>query len=133
MANFNKVFLIGNLTRDPQLKQTQSQASICDFGLAINRNWTGADGTKKEETCFVDCTAFGGTAETINKYMTKGKPIYVEGRLNFNQWTDEGGKKHSQLKVVVEKFEFLPDGHKQTESVPQESRTEQDDYGVPPF
>ncbi|MHC5182730.1 MAG: single-stranded DNA-binding protein, partial [Planctomycetota bacterium] len=77
MSSYNKVFLMGNLTRDPELSFTPSQTPVCGFGLAVNRSWTGKDGTKKEETCFVDCTAFAGTADTVNKYMTKGKPIFV--------------------------------------------------------
>lgn len=132
MANLNKVFLMGNLTRDPELKQTQSQISMCNFGLAVNRTYSASDGSKKDETCFVECTAFGKTAETISQYLTKGKPVYLEGRLSFNQWTDDTGKKRNQLKVICEKFEFLPDGQKKPEST-QETASDKDEYGVPPF
>ncbi len=107
MANFNKVLLIGNLTRDPQLSYLPSQTAVVDFGLAVNRRWTGKDGEKKEETCFVDCTSFGRQAETINKYLTKGRPVFVEGRLTFNSWTAQDGTKRSRLKVTVENFQFL--------------------------
>lgn len=107
MANFNKVFLIGNLTRDPQLSYTPNQTAVVDFGLAVNRRWTGQDGEKREETCFVDCTSFGRQAETINKYLTKGRPVFVEGRLTFNSWTAQDGTKRSRLKVTVETFQFL--------------------------
>ena len=107
MANFNKVLLIGNLTRDPQLSYLPSQTAVVDFGLAVNRRWTGKDGEKKEETCFVDCTSFGRPAETINKYLTKGRPVFVEGRLTFNSWTAQDGTKRSKLKVTVENFQFL--------------------------
>lgn len=107
MANFNKVLLIGNLTRDPQLSYLPSQTAVVDFGLAVNRRWTGKDGEKKEETCFVDCTSFGRPAETINKYLTKGRPVFVEGRLTFNSWTAQDGTKRSRLKVTVENFQFL--------------------------
>ena len=86
MANFNKVMLMGNLTRDPQLSYLPSQTAVVDFGLAVNRKWRGKDGQDKEDTCFVDCQAFGKTAETINKYLTKGRPIFVEGRLTFNSF-----------------------------------------------
>ncbi|MHC4114483.1 MAG: single-stranded DNA-binding protein [Planctomycetota bacterium] len=110
MANFNKVMLIGNLTRDPQLSYTPSQTAVTDFGLAVNRKWTGKDGSKKEETCFVDCTSFGKTAETINKYMVKGRPIFVEGRLSFSSWVGQDGSKRSRLKVIVENFQFLGGG-----------------------
>ena len=107
MANFNKVLQIGNLTRDPQLSYLPSQTAVVDFGLAVNRRWTGKDGEKKEETCFVDCTSFGRQAETINKYLTKGRPVFVEGRLTFNSWTAQDGTKRSKLKVTVENFQFL--------------------------
>ena len=83
MANYNRVFLMGNLTRDPQLRYTPSQQAVCDFGLAINRKWKGADGQMHEEVCFVDCTAWGRTAENIQKYLGKGQPLFVEGRLSL--------------------------------------------------
>ena len=107
MANYNKILLMGNLTRDPQLSYLPSQTPVVEFGLAVNRRWTGKDGSKKEETCFVDCRAYAGTAETINKYLSKGKPIFVEGRLDFNSWTATDGTKRSKHRVTVEKFEFL--------------------------
>ncbi|MBW8000727.1 MAG: single-stranded DNA-binding protein [Planctomycetes bacterium] len=107
MANFNKIFLMGNLTRDPQLSYLPSQTPVVEFGLAVNRRWTAKDGTKKEETCFVDCRAFGKTAETINKYMTKGKPIFVEGRLDFDSWNAQDGTKRSKHRVTVENFQFI--------------------------
>jgi len=107
MASFNKVLLIGNLTRDPQLSYLPSQTAVVEFGLAVNRKWTGKDGSKKEETCFVDCRAFGGTAETINKYLTKGRPVFVEGRLDFDSWTAQDGTKRSKHRVTVENFQFL--------------------------
>jgi len=107
MANFNKVLLMGNLTRDPQLSYTPNQTAVVDFGLAVNRRWKGQDGEKKEETCFVDCRAFGRTAENINKYLTKGRPLFVEGRLTFNSWTAQDGTKRSKHRVTVENFQFL--------------------------
>ncbi len=108
MSNFNKVLLMGNLTRDPQLSYTPSQTAVVDFGLAVNRRWTSRDGDKKEETCFVDCRAFGRTAENINKYMSKGRPLFVEGRLTFDSWTAQDGTKRSKHRVTVENFQFLP-------------------------
>jgi single-strand DNA-binding protein len=77
MANFNKVLLMGNLTRDPQLSYTPNQTAVVDFGLATNRRWTGQDGNQRQETCFVDCRAFGRQAENINKYLTKGRPVLL--------------------------------------------------------
>jgi single-strand DNA-binding protein len=107
MANFNKVFLMGNLTRDPQLRYTPSQMAVCDFGLAINRKWKAADGQMKEEVCFVDCTAWGRTAENISKYMAKGRPLFVEGRLTFQTWDGKDGQKRSKLFVTVDNFQFI--------------------------
>jgi len=108
MAGFNKVLLMGNLTRDPQLSYTPSQTAVVDFGLAVNRRWTSKGGEAKEETCFVDCRAFGRQAENINKYLTKGRAVFVEGRLTFDSWTSQDGTKRSRHRVTVESFQFLP-------------------------
>ena len=110
MANYNKVILAGNLTRDPQLSYTPSQTPVVDFGMAINRRWRGQDGQQREETCFVDCRGFGRQAETLNQYMSKGRPILIEGRLNFSQWEGKDGQKRSKLRVIVEQFQFLGAG-----------------------
>ncbi|MDP7161876.1 MAG: single-stranded DNA-binding protein [Phycisphaerae bacterium] len=110
MANYNKVILAGNLTRDPQLSYTPSQTPVVDFGMAINRRWRGQDGQQREETCFVDCRSFGRQAEVLNQYMSKGRPILVEGRLNFSQWEGKDGQKRSKLRVIVEQFQFLGAG-----------------------
>jgi len=107
MSNFNKVLLMGNLTRDPQLSYTPSQTAVVDFGLAVNRRWTGKDGSQKEETCFVDCRAFGRQAENINKYLKKGSPLFVEGRLTFDTWTAQDGTRRSKHRVTVESFRFV--------------------------
>lgn len=123
--NFNRVMLMGYLTRDPQLSYTPNQSAVVDFGMAMNRKWTGQDGTAHDETCFVDCLAFGKTAENINKYTQKGKPLFIEGRLNFDSWTAQDGSKRSKLRVTVESFQFVggnddPDGRAQkaAEQVP---------------
>ena len=108
MANYNRVILAGNLTRDPQLSFTPSNTAVCKFGLAINRNWTDRQSNeKRQDTCFVDCTAFGRQAETINQYLSKGRPVLVEGRLQFSRWTGQDGQNRSKLEVVVETFQFL--------------------------
>lgn len=107
MANFNKVVLAGNLTRDPQLSYMPSQTAVVEFGMAINRKWRSKEGEQKEEVCFVDCRAYAKTAETINQYMTKGKPLLVEGRLKFDQWDGKDGQKRSKLFVIVENFQFI--------------------------
>jgi single-strand DNA-binding protein len=107
MANFNKVLLIGNLTRDPQLSYLPSQTPVVEFGLAVNRRWTGRDGEQKDETCFVDCRAYSRLAENINKYMRKGRPIFVEGRLVYDTWTAQDGSKRSKHRIHVDNCQFL--------------------------
>jgi single-strand DNA-binding protein len=108
MASVNKVILVGNMTRDPQLKYLPSQTAVVEFGLAMNRKFKGANGEDREEVCFVDCAAFGRPAEVINQYCQKGKLLYVEGRLKLDEWEDkQGGGKRSKLRVVVENFQFL--------------------------
>lgn len=111
MAGFNKVFLIGNLTRDPKLSYTPNQAAVVDFSLATNRRWSGKDGEKREEVCFVDCFAFGGLAETLGKYLSKGSLIFIEGRLTLDTWELQDGTKRSKHRVSVVAFQFLPGGH----------------------
>ncbi len=107
MASLNKILLIGNLTRDPQMSYLPSQTAVVDFGLAVNRKYTGKDGEKKEEVCFVDCRAFGKPAETLNRYVKKGNPIFIEGRLTFDSWTGQDGVKRSKHRVTVDNFQFL--------------------------
>lgn len=107
MANFNKVILAGNLTRDPELRVTPQGLSICKLSLAVNRNYRTANGEEQEETTYVDVDAFGKPAEIISKYMGRGRPILVEGRLKTDSWTNQAGEKRSKLKVVLENFQFL--------------------------
>src|SRR5688572_25775673 len=105
--NWNRVQLGGNLTRDPALKYLPSNTPVVEFGVACNRKWRTEGGEDREEVTFVDCSAFGKTADTINKFFTKGKPIFVEGRLKFDQWEDKNnGGKRSKITVVVETFQF---------------------------
>jgi single-strand DNA-binding protein len=107
MASLNKVLLIGNLTRDPQLKYLPSNMAVCDFGLAMNRRWRDKDGNQKEEVCFVDVSAFGKQAELINQYMAKGRSIFVEGHLRLESWTGQDGQKRSKHSVTVDNFQFI--------------------------
>ena len=108
MANFNKVMLMGNLTRDPEVRYTPKGTALATIGLAVNRNWTNEAGEKKEEVTFVDVEVWGRQAETIGQYLAKGRPIFVEGRLKLDQWDDkESGQKRSKLKVVCENFQFI--------------------------
>ncbi len=110
MAFLNKVMLIGNLTRDPQLSYLPSQTPVVELGLAVNRNYTTKEGEKREETCFVDCRAFGRQAEVINKYLSKGRPVFIEGRLTYDTWTAQDGSKRSKHRVTIESFQFLGGG-----------------------
>lgn len=111
MANLNKVMLIGNLTRDPELRYTPKGTAVADIGMAINRVWSNESGQKQEETTFVDVTLWGRQAELAEKYLGKGRGVYIEGRLQLDTWDDkETGKKRSKLKVVGENLQFLPDG-----------------------
>jgi single-strand DNA-binding protein len=108
MANFNKVILIGNLTRDPELRYTPKGTAIAKIGLAINRTWKTETGETKEEVTFVDIDAFGRQAETLGQYMKKGRPIMIEGRLKLDTWDDkQTNQKRSRLGVVLETFQFL--------------------------
>lgn len=108
MANLNKVMLIGNLTRDPELRHTPKGTAVSEISLAINRNWTNDQGQKQEETTYVEVTLWGRQAEVVQQYVTKGSPIYIEGRLQLDSWDDkETGKKRSKLRVIGENFQFL--------------------------
>ena len=106
MSNFNQVILMGNLTRSPELSYLLNKTAVVDFGLAVNRSFKKADGAKHEETCFVDCKMFGSRAEVVNKYFSKGSSILVVGYLKFEQWEKDGAR-HSKLRVIVERFEFI--------------------------
>ena len=111
MANLNKVMLIGNLTRDPEVRYTPSGKAVADISLAINRVWNNDQGQKQEETTFVDVTLWGRQAELAQQYLTKGRGVYIEGRLQMDSWDDkETGKKRTKLKIVGDNLQFLPDG-----------------------
>ncbi len=108
MPNLNKVMLMGNLTRDPELRTLPKGTPVCQFSLAINREFKLESGEKREEVLFVDVEAWGKGAEIVAKYCTKGKPLYVEGRLRLDTWEDKTTKeKRSRMKVVMEQFQFL--------------------------
>jgi single-strand DNA-binding protein len=113
MANYNKVLLMGNLTRDPELRYTPKGRAIAKIGLAVNRRWRSETGEEREEVTFVDVSAFGRQAEVIAQYMKKGRPIFIEGRLRLDQWEDKNThQKKSQLHVVLEFFTFLDSGNR---------------------
>ena len=107
MANLNRVFLMGNLTRDPELRYLPSNTPVVKIGVAVNRRWRNQQGEQQEETTFVDCESFGRQAEVINQYLRKGRPIFVEGRLRLDQWQDKEGNNRSRMKVVIENFQFV--------------------------
>lgn len=111
MANFNKVILAGNLTRDPEMRYTPKGTAVAKFGLAVNRKWKAETGELKEEVTFVDIEAWSSQAETIGKYLKKGRPILLEGRLRYDSWDDkQTNQKRSRLVVVLDSFQFLDSG-----------------------
>jgi single-strand DNA-binding protein len=107
MASFNKVILMGNLTRDPELRVTPKGTAVCQIGVAVNQTYKDKEGNSREETTFVDVDAFGRQAEVIAKYLSKGRPILIEGRLKLDSWESKEGDKRSKLKVVLENFQFV--------------------------
>jgi single-strand DNA-binding protein len=114
-GSFNQVILLGNLTRDIELRSTGSNRSVANVGLAVNERWTTPEGEKKESVTFVDCEAWGKTAETMAKYLVKGRPVFIVGRLKLDTWQDKtSGKNMSKLKVLVDSFQFVDSGGNRT-------------------
>lgn len=108
MANLNKVMLMGNLTRDPEVRYTPKGTAVCEIGMAINRQFTSDNGEKREEVTFVDVTLWGRQAEIAGEYLKKGRPVFIEGRLQFDTWDDKtSGQKRSKLRVVAEQMQFI--------------------------
>ena len=114
MASYNKTMLMGNLTRDPEVRYTPKGSAVCDIGLAVNRVYSTEDGQKVEEVTFVDVVLWGKTAELAGKYLHKGRPVFIEGRLQMDSWEDKAtGQKRTRMRVVGEQMQFLgsaPDG-----------------------
>ncbi len=107
MGSMNKVFLLGNMTRDPELRYTPGGAAVCEFGIAVNRKFT-VNNQEREDTCFVDIVVWGKQAETTSRFLSKGSPVLIEGRLQFDQWEDkESGSRRSRLRVVAERVQFM--------------------------
>lgn len=127
MSSFNKVILLGNLTRDPEVRATPKGLTICSFSLAVNRKFTTQSGESKNETTYVDVETYGKMADLIAKYLSKGKSIMVEGRLKLDTW-EKDGEKRSRLKVVTETFQFISrsDGKKSEEGEAEETETSTD-------
>lgn len=125
MPNLNKTMLMGNLTRDPELRYLPSNTAVVSLSIAINRRWKNQAGESQEETTFLDAESFGKQGEVINQYFRKGDPIFIEGRIKQDVWQDRDGNNRSKLKVVVESFEFLK-GKADRDSAPSPSRREDD-------
>jgi len=107
MASFNQVILLGNLTRDVELRHTPSNQAVANIGLAMNRQYQTREGERREEVTFVDCEAWGRQAEVMAQYLSKGRPVFIQGRLKLDTWQDQQGQNRSKLKVVVENFQFV--------------------------
>ena len=128
MPSYNHVVLVGNLTRDPELRYTPGGTAVCDFTVAVNEKWTSKDGEKKESVSFIDCTVWQKDAEIFAKYMKKGRPVLVDGKLKQETWTDEKtDQKRSRIKVQVQNFQFL--GSKDGGGKPS---VDEEDGGPPP-
>jgi len=146
MASMNRVFLMGNLTRDPEIRYTPSGTAVGDLGMAVNRKYKTASGEDKDETCFVNVVVWGRQAETCGEYLNKGSPVLVEGRLQYDEWEKEG-QKHNRLRVVAGRVQFLgsprgaefrdaPGGRKETAGTesPPDNKSEkplEDDDNLP--
>jgi len=145
MANLNKVLLLGNVTRDPEVRYTPKGSAVCDLGIAVNRAYTTDSGEKREEVTFVDVTLWGRTAEVASEYLKKGRPVFVEGRLQMDTWDDkQTGQKRTRLRVVAENMQLLggrPSGGpaeatgdtRQTSAPPKKSAAAEPDEDEIPF
>ena len=143
MANLNKVLLLGNVTRDPEIRYTPKGSAVCDLGVAVNRAYTTDSGEKREEVTFVDVTLWGRTAEVASEYLKKGRPVFVEGRLQMDTWDDkQTGQKRTRLRVVAENMQLLggrpqgggaPDAgeSRQPSAPPKKSASEPDEDEIP--
>ncbi len=109
MSNLNKVFLMGRLTRDPELRYTPQGTAVAEFGLAVNRVYNSGN-ERKEETLFIDVTVWQKRAETVTKYLKKGRPVFIEGRLSMDRWEGQDGQKRTRYRVIAEQFQFIDGG-----------------------
>jgi single-strand DNA-binding protein len=141
-ANFNKIILVGNLTRDPQMSYLPSNTPVVELGMAVNRKYRTQDGQQREDTCFIDCRAYGKQAETLNQYVRKGQPLLVEGRLQYDTWEAKDGTKRSKHRVFIENFQFMGSGQGgpgqgpgqgqgASRPAPQRAAAPEADYGEP--
>ena len=123
MASYNRVLLMGNLTRNPELRYTPSGTAVTDLGLAVNENFKNKAGEVVEQTCFVDVVVWGRQAETASEYLHKGSSVFVEGRLQLDQWENPQGEKRSKLRVRADRVQFLGSPQQRTETTPGASAT----------
>ena len=137
MSDYNKVLIIGNMVQDPEMKDISSTRKVTNFTVAVNRKWKGPEGEEGGEVSYIDCAAFGNTAEAINKYFSKGRRIFVEGRLKQDKWEDKETKKmQSRIRVVVDSFNFMDSKKTETaDSIPasagnDESATQDDGFDI---
>lgn len=136
MANYNRVFLLGNLTADPESRDLPTGGIVTDLRLAVNRTYRNREGEQTEEVSFIDCTAYGRTAEVARDYLKKGRPVFLEGRLHQDRWETNEGDKRSKLKVVVERLVLLPrragaaegEGEGEAETAPPPEETPASDF-----
>jgi single-strand DNA-binding protein len=144
MANLNKVLLLGNVTRDPEVRYTPKGSAVCDLGVAVNRTYTTDSGEKREEVTFVDVTLWGRTAEVASEYLKKGRPVFIEGRLQMDTWDDkQTGQKRTRLRVVADNMQLLggrPPGatdatgeSRQASAAPKKSAPSEPDEDEIPF
>lgn len=133
MANLNKVFLIGNLTRDPELRYIPNGTAVASFGMAINTSYTASTGERKEEVCFVRVVVWGKQAENVTQYLSKGRPVFVEGRLIYRTWESEG-KTRSTLEVKADRVQFLgaPGSKESVKPAPEQDGSVTEGENLPP-
>jgi single-strand DNA-binding protein len=117
MASYNKVILMGNLTRDPEIGQLPNGTTVCEFTLAVNRRWKDSQDQTREETLFIDCTSFGKQGQAIADHLRKGRPVHLEGHLKLDSWEAQDGSKRSKVRVIVESFRFV-DGGREDDAAP---------------
>lgn len=129
-VDINKVFVAGNLTRDPELKYAPSGTAICKLGLAVNRRYKTGQGEQREETSFFDVTVFGRSAETVDQYMEKGRAVLVEGRLKQDRWESQEGQRRSKVEIIADRVHFLGGGGQRNDGG-QRRRRDQGSYGGP--
>jgi single-strand DNA-binding protein len=123
MPNLNKVLLMGNLTRDIEIRNLPSGMAVAAFGLAVNRRWKNQQGEQQEEVTFIDIEVFGKPAEVMNQYLRKGSAVFIEGRLKLDQWEDKDGGKRSKMKVIVDNFQFIDGKPSDQGQIQQPART----------